>query len=105
MKKLLAILAVTLSATSANAFDVADLANKVQSTVEKASTKIKESQDSTEAQKAKTRSEIENKIADLKEKIANWQASNTANSPETLQAIAKAKESIEKLVQQLKALQ
>ncbi len=105
MKKLLAILAVAISATSANALDIASLANKVQSAAEKASAKIEESQASTEAQKAEARSKIEDKIAALKTKIADWQASDSANSSETLQAIAKAKESIEKLMQQLKALQ
>ena len=105
MKKYLIGLSVLLCATSANAFDIAGLASKVQSAAEKASAKLEETQASTETQKADARSKIEEKIADLKEKIANWQASDNANSSETLQAIAKAKESIEKLVQQLKALQ
>ena len=78
---------------------------KLESAAEKASAKIEESQASTEAQKAEARSKIEDKIAALKTKIADWQASDSANSSETLQAIAKAKESIERLVQQLKALQ
>ncbi len=105
MKKFLTILAVALIATSANALDIASLAGKVQSAADKASAKIEEAQAKNDAKTAETKSKIENKIADLKEKIAKWQSSDNANSVETLQAIAKAKESIARLTAQLKALQ
>ena len=45
------------------------------------------------------------KINELKEKIANWQSSDNAESSEIQKAIADAKARIENLMKQLKALQ
>ena len=104
MKKIIAMLAVALVTSNANAFDLAKMANKVQSAADKASAKIEEAQAKNDAKSAETQAKIEEKIADLKAKIAKWQDSDTANSEGTLKAIANAKASIEKLTEQLKAL-
>ena len=45
------------------------------------------------------------KISELKEKIADWQSSENAESSEIQKAIADAKACIEKLMEQLKSLQ
>ncbi|MBQ9731876.1 MAG: hypothetical protein IJV97_02165 [Alphaproteobacteria bacterium] len=104
MKKILVFLTLVMFANSANALDIVSLANKVQSAADKANAKIEEAQAKKDAQSLEAQEKIENKIADLKAKIANWQASDTANSSETLKAISDAKASIEKLMAQLKAL-
>ena len=104
MKKLIALLAVSLISSNANAFDLTSMANKVQSAANKASAKIEEVQAKNENKSAEAQSKIEEKIKELKEKIANWQSSDSADTDATKQAIANAKESIEKLMEQLKAL-
>lgn len=104
MKKLIALLAVTLIASNASAFDLASMANKVQSAADKASAKIEEAQAKKDAKNEEAKSKIEEKIAELKEKIAKWQSSENADSSETMEAIASAKKSIDKLTEQLNAL-
>lgn len=104
MKKILALMAATIVATSANAFDLASFANKVQSAADKANAKIEEAQTKNDTKSAEAQAKIEDKIAELKEKIAKWQSSDSADSEATKQAIANAKASIEKLMAQLKAL-
>ena len=104
MKKLLAFLTVAMFANSANALDIVSLANKVQTAADKANSKLEEVQNKNDAKSLETQEKIEAKIAELKTKIANWQSSDTANSSETLTAIANAKASIEKLMTQLKLL-
>ena len=104
MKKLIALLAISMFASNAGAFDLASMANKVQSAADKASAKIEEAQAKNDAKKEETKSKLEEKIAELKEKIAKWQSSDSADTDATKQAIANAKASIEKLTEQLKAL-
>ena len=104
MKKLIALLAITLIASNASAFDLASMANKVQSAADKASAKIEEAQSKKDAKNEEAQNKIEEKINELKAKIANWQSSGNAESSETQKAIADAKASIEKLTEQLKAL-
>ena len=104
MKKLIALLAVTLIASNASAFDLASMANKVQSAADKANAKIEEAQSKKDAKNEEAQNKIEEKIAELKEKIAKWQSSDSADSEGTMKAIANAKASIEKLTEQLKAL-
>ena len=76
------------------------LANKPN----KASAKIEEVQAKNDAKNEEAQNKIEEKIKELKDKIANWQSSDSADTDATKQAIANAKESIEKLMEQLKAL-
>ncbi len=104
MKNLIAFLTVFMFINTASAFDLASMANKVQSAADKASAKIEEVQEKTEEKSSEKAEQIEDKIEELQEKIADWQSSDSANSSETLQAIANAKASIEKLLAQLKAL-
>ncbi|MBE6443270.1 MAG: hypothetical protein E7020_01210 [Alphaproteobacteria bacterium] len=104
MKKFIALLAITLMASNANAFDLASMANKVQSAADKASAKIEEAQAKKDAKNEEAQNKIEEKIAELKDKIAKWQASDNASSEGTVKAIADAKASIEKLTEQLKSL-
>ena len=104
MKKLIAFIAVILYANSVNAFDLASVASKVQSAANKASAKIEEVQAKNDAKNEEAQNKIEEKIKELKDKIANWQSSDSADTDATKQAIANAKESIEKLMEQLKAL-
>jgi archaellum component FlaC len=104
MKKLIALTAVIFCVNNANAFDLASVANKVQSAADKASAKIEEVQAKNDAKNEEAQNKIEEKIKELKEKIANWQSSDSADTDATKQAIANAKESIEKLMDQLKVL-
>ncbi len=104
MKKFIALLAVGLFASNASAFDLASMANKVQSAADKASAKIEEAQAKKDAKNEEAQNKIEEKIAELKDKIAKWQSSDSADTDATKQAIASAKASIEKLTEQLKAL-
>lgn len=104
MKKFLALASIMLLASNANAFDLASMANKVQSVAEKTSAKIEEVQTTNENKSVEAQNKIEEKIAELKEKIVNWQSSESADTDATKQAIANAKASIEKLMEQLKAL-
>lgn len=104
MKKFIALLAVGLFASNASAFDLASMANKVQSAADKASAKIEKAQAKKDAKNEEAQNKIEEKIAELKDKIAKWQSSDSADTDATKQAIANAKASIEKLTEQLKAL-
>ncbi len=104
MKKIFVFLAAVIMATSAQALDIAGLANKVQSVADKANAKLENVQTQNDEQKEAAANKIEEKIAALKEKIANWQSSDNADSSEIKEAIANAKASIEKLLAQLKAL-
>jgi len=105
MKKIYAVAAfISLFAGTANALDIASLANKVQSAADKASAKLEEVQAKNDSKTEEAAAKIENKIATLKEKIAAWQSSDNSDCEETQKAIANAKASIEKLVAQLKAL-
>ncbi len=105
MKKILVAIAGVLFAFNANAFDLAEVAGKVKSAADEANEKIAELKSENAEKKEEAKSSIMEKIAELKEKIAEWQSSDDAESSETLNAIKEAKESIEKLTAQLKALQ
>ena len=64
MKKLIAMMAVVLAASNANAFDLAKMANKVQSAADKASAKIEEAQAKNDAKSTEAQAKIEDKIAE-----------------------------------------
>ena len=105
MKKLIAVVALVLLASNANAWDLTSVANKVKSVADETSAKIESVQNKSDEKSQEAQNSIMEKISELKEKIANWQASDNAESSETKKAIADAKASIEKLMTQLKALQ
>lgn len=105
MKKIIALLAVALLSSNANALDLASLAGKVKSAADEASVKIEAVQNKSDEKSQEAQNSIMEKIDELKAKIANWQSSENAESSEIQKAIADAKASIEKLMEQLKALQ
>ena len=105
MKKVIALVAVALFASNANAWDLASVANKVKSVADETSAKIESVQNKSDEKSQEAQNSIMEKINELKEKIANWQASDNAESSEIQKAIADAKASIENLMKQLKALQ
>ena len=105
MKKFIAVVALVLLASNANAWDLTSVANKVKSVADETSAKIESVQNKSDEKSQEAQNSIMEKISELKEKIANWQASDNAESSETKKAIADAKASIEKLMTQLKALQ
>ncbi len=105
MKKFIALLSVAMISSNANAFDLTSVANKVKSVADETSAKIESVQNKSDAKSQEAQNSIKEKINELKEKIANWQSSETAETAETKKAIADAKASIEKLMAQLKVLQ
>ena len=105
MKKIIVMLAVVLISSNANAFDLSSFAEKVKSVADETGAKIESVQNSSDEKSQEAQNSIIQKINELKEKIANWQASDNAESSEIQKAIADAKASIENLMSQLKALQ
>ena len=105
MKKVIALVAVALFASNANAFDLTSLAGKVKSVADETSAKIESVQNKSDEKSQEAQNSIMEKIEALKAKIAEWMASDNAESSETQKAIAEAKASIEKLMEQLKVLQ
>ena len=105
MKKIILLSATALLMSSnANALDLTSLAGKVKSVADEASAKIESVQNKSDEKSQEAQNSIMEKINELKEKIANWQASDNAESSEIQKAIADAKASIEKLMEQLKVL-
>lgn len=105
MKKIIVLLAVALLSSNANAWDLAEVANKVKSVADETSAKIESVQNKSDEKSQEAQNSIMEKINELKDKIAKWQASDNAESSQIQKAIADAKASIEKLMTQLKALQ
>ena len=97
-------MSVVLLSSNANALDLGSLAGKVKSVADEASAKIESVQNKSDEKSQEAQNSIMEKINELKEKIANWQASDDAESSEIQKAIADAKASIEKLMEQLKVL-
>ena len=105
MKKIVILVALVLLASNANAWDLASVANKVKSVADETSAKIENAQNKSDEKSQEAQNSIMEKINELKAKIANWQASDNAESSEIKKAIADAKASIEKLMEQLRVLQ
>ena len=104
MKKIILLSAVLLMSSNVNALDLGSLAGKVKSVADEASAKIESVQNKTDEKSQEAQNSIMEKINELKAKIAEWMASDNAESSETQKAIADAKASIEKLMEQLKVL-
>ena len=105
MKKIVILMALLLLASNANAWDLTSVANKVKSVADETSAKIESAQSKSDEKSQEAQNSIMEKIEALKAKIAEWMASDNAESSETQKAIAEAKASIEKLMEQLKVLQ
>ena len=105
MKKIILLSATALLMSSnVNALDLTSLAGKVKSVADETSAKIESVQNKSDEKSQEAQNSIMEKINELKEKIANWQASDNAESSEIQKAIADAKASIENLMKQLKVL-
>ena len=105
MKKIVILMALVLLSSNANAWDLTSVANKVKSVADETSAKIENVQNKSDEKSQEAQNSIMEKINELKEKIANWQSSDNAESSEIQKAIADAKASIENLMKQLKVLQ
>lgn len=73
MKKFIAVVALVLLASNANALDLASLAGKVKSVADEASAKIESVQNKSDEKSQEAQNSIMEKISELKEKIADWQ--------------------------------